>query len=356
MVAKLPPSAREMVAKVLNALRKNDAATIEQLLHDGMHPDLKLAGSTGTKRAVTLAVSYEDPRIFDLYVRYGADMNMPVVGANNPLFLSVSRGDERGVMRSLAAGADVSQIRNRGSKQKDHVMHLAAAEGNPEVTRLLLDAGGWKALDNRNNSNLTPAGQAKAMLRARPKEQQDRAATLDLLEGYAALPRLDFKQKNFDKATLSRTDDKGLCPLEHPETWERWDEVCAVLAERGERFEKADLLATNAEGVSWLERATSCFALGKVVKQLNAQAEAVTHDDLLQDGEANPLLSLVRHHRQVGALMTADNCRHWNGSGVRAVCAQLDDYEREAFVPNAHQLAALANQYENQRSGSVRGR
>jgi hypothetical protein len=331
---------RELSVKALHALRNKDAQAIEDLLRGGMDPNMKLSGSTGTKRGITISVAFDDPTIFDLYVRYGAVMNLPVVGINNPLFLSVSKEDERGTIRALAAGADVAGTRNRGSKKDQKVLHVAVESGNPDMVRMLLDAGGWVDIPN------------KQAYRHTPRRQEVQA----LLKRYRELPRLDFEAKDFDRAALFATDAEGNCPLDHPETWARWHDVCAVLDAKGETLSKADLQQRSAEGHSWLEQAVRCFALPKVLETLNQQNEAITQDDLLDSaGKASDLFESVRRHRQLPVLFTFDNCRKWSPVGLTQVNMQLDEPER-ASLPNMHLLRAQLRQHSAQQGNPGRGR
>lgn len=53
----VPYSSRNLVSSTLTALRKGDAEAIQQLLENGMNPNIKL---TGSARALTSAVLFSD--------------------------------------------------------------------------------------------------------------------------------------------------------------------------------------------------------------------------------------------------------------------------------------------------------
>lgn len=351
MSGKMPSHLRDQVAAASQALSRKDAATIQRLLEDGMHPDLKLSSATNTKRGVTLAVTFDDPRIFDLYVRHGANLNMQVVARNNPLFASADNGDLRGVVRCLAAGAD-ADTHNVGGKHGGHILHLAVEQGDAVMARHLLDGGAWKAIERSPDGRQSPLRMAETKGRNNPKCHE----VLELMQDYLAFPRLDF-EGGFRKADLFAANASGQCPLDHPETWERWGEVCDTLRAKGEQVDKADLLGADAKGRPWLERATECFALGKVVERLNRQGEGVSQDDLLDGGaRPAPLLEAVRANRQITAVVNEANCAHWTVPGLRAVAGRFDAYEREMFTPNFHQLTHWVAQQEHLRGAEGRGR
>lgn len=344
----VPYSSRNLVSSTLTALRKGDAEAIQQLLENGMNPNIKL---TGSARALTSAVLFSDPHIFDTYIRYGANINMPQVGINNPLFFAASKGDVQGVVRALAAGADVQATRNRGSRQRQKVTHVAINSAMPQITRLLLDAGGWRDLNPPREPNEPALG---ARLN---KDKPEHRETLELMQRYARLPRLDFKSNNFDKSALFAKDDSGDCPLDHPETWEKWDVVCAVLAQKGESLSKDELLQTDENGKSWMQQAIRSRALGKVLHQLVEQGEPLSHKDLLlPNGGQGALLEMVREHRQQPYLMRAENCAHWSKDGLRQVMRHMGEYETTMFVPNRHALFAELDTKEHLAAVGGRGR
>lgn len=353
---------KQLIDAVYRAVRQQDVDTLETLFKEGLDPDLKLSKWMGSRRAVTLAVAFDDPAVFDLCVRYGADMNIPSVGHNNPLFLSVEAQDKRGVTRALAAGADVSKTFDRRAKEGGHVMHAAAAGGDPAIMEMLLAAGGWRNIEQKNNFGVTPLKMvSNAVLHpdnpaADSSVNQKRMATYDILQHYRDLPRLDFESKSFSKASLFAADAQGHCPLEHPETWERWDDVLAVLAEKGESISKADLQRKNAAGTPWLERSVSCFALDKVLAGLHANNETLGAKELLVDGGASPLLALARDYRQSGKLFNAANCRDWTREELGNISGQLDAYEKTAFIPQMNQLRILVGQQDSLRQQAGRGR
>lgn len=346
----LPSQYRQQAIVAGNAVRRKDAQTVEALLEEGLDPNLKINSQHSTKRAVTIAVEYDDPRIFDLYVRHGANLNMNVVGRNNPLFLSAANGDLRGVLRCLGAGAD-ADTRDSGSKSNEHVLHLGVTQANPQLVKYLLDGGAWKAIERGSGGKQSPLKLAELKAGNHPQKQE----VLALLRRYQAMPCPDF-EAGFSKAELLQKNDEGLCMLDHPQTWRRWSEVCETLAARGEAFNKQELTQPDAQGQTWLQRATECFSLKQVVRELNKHNEAVTQDDLLDARQANPLCESIRETRQIPAVITSANTKHWSVQGLQHVVGKFDAYEREMFVPNLHQLAYAISTHRQQQGEENMGR
>lgn len=339
----------EFSNRVRDAIANDDADALRDVFTGDHHTEMKISGK---KRAVFFAVRRADPVTFDTLINLGADVNIPPVGVNNPLFASATAGDTRAVKRLLAAGADAAETRNRGSKKEDLLVHEVARAGYAHILELVLDAGGWQVLGARAGSGRTPLNAAKQALATRaaltPANREAMEQCIALIEHTMSLPRLDFAQ-GFSKADLFTVPEGAShAPLQHPETWQRLEEVNAMLEQNGESLTKADLLAPNGAGTPWLERGVAAYGLKQALAVLNQNGESLGRAELVgANGQPTPLMQLIQDRRQLGGIFTPENCKHWKRDEFNAVLGVMSDYEREVCVPNMHQLRAVAQSYRN---------
>jgi ankyrin repeat protein len=145
----MPDSALQR--EFLIALAKGDAAGIRELVAAGADVNLPI-GNPGGETPLIRAITSEELSLVRLLLQSGADVGLPCKGprAWTPLMFA---HDNPPMLRELAAaGADVNarttghSIRSPTGRLKlfpggETALHLAAAAGNAEAVRVLLQAG-----------------------------------------------------------------------------------------------------------------------------------------------------------------------------------------------------------------------
>lgn len=332
------PIRQNIAQRAKAAIHRQDIDTLEALFDEGYHVDMRLDGS---KRGVVFAVTQEDPTVFDFLVARGAGMNHRGKPESNPLFYTVLKGDLRGVRRAIAAGARVEETRDYTSKHPPEHLFFRIGETDKDIVRTLLDAGGWKALADVNAQGQTPAESLEKQGEGQSPDlfyshRQELAA---LLRRYEDMPTLDRESVDFDKAALFAPQAQGLCPLDHPLTWEEWDDVLSTLAQKGEKVTLADLRQKDVSGRSWLQRAAECGAIEAVLRGLNAQGESLGSDELMEHGRPNALYHALRDNQQLSPVFSLNNNGvHLTQDDLSALIKPLSREEREKTVPHFAQL------------------
>lgn len=125
--------------------------------------------------------------------------------------------------------------------------------------------------------------------------------------------------------------------LHSPSLWHHWDAVVEKLGKKGERLEKADILAPDAMGVVPMERAVHCRAFGAVKDTLLKQGEPLEPKDMLDGAEPAGWVNALAETHQLGALFTQDVWQEHGAQAMSRVYNALDANAKEQ-VPNYHQL------------------
>ena len=350
---------RDLQRRMGEIYRNRDVDALYQLASEEANLNAKYIGQ---KRLVYYAAALEDSALFDALIDLGVDINLPPVGPNNPLYSRIETGDLRGAKRLLAAGADASPLRARGSQKNTGILHTLARPNHwpqreavrNEMLEIVLDGGGWQQLALENANNRTPLQETEnAYISGRAASSQELRDALDvtvaLFERYATLPRLASLGENYTRATLlAPAPDAEASVLDHPETWQLWPEVIAVLSENGEAISKEDLLVgTNASGISWMERAISCCGFRAVLAGLNEEGESIGRAELLNDfRQPTPLFEALRDRRQLACLFTPENTEQWARDEFSAILEAMPEEDRALCSTNLHQLRANADRYQ----------
>ncbi len=135
----------------LAAVAEGDSRLVRELATAGVDVNLPIAGPEGETPLIR-AITLEKSELVQLLIELGADVNFPAKGAHSwtPLMFAHDQPD---IIRTLiAAGADVNaRIRPNSSlpfqneatvrHEGETALHLAAAAGNAEAVRALLNAG-----------------------------------------------------------------------------------------------------------------------------------------------------------------------------------------------------------------------
>ena len=174
-----PPS--EKADALSAAARRGDAATVKKLLDEGVDVNTKYRyGVT----ALTYACDHGNVDVVKVLLDRGADVNVKdSFYGFTPLLIAVSpaqkrRPEHNEIVRLLLA---------KGAAGKDQALLGAVGDGNQELTKIVLDAGGF-----------TPATLSGALESARNGKKSEIAA---MLEQAGAKP---FPEVKLDEAQLAR--------------------------------------------------------------------------------------------------------------------------------------------------------
>ena len=166
-------------------------------------------------------------------------------------------------------------------------LHIAAKEGVTPVFELLVRAGGDLFLPN---------SEGKTPLEIVRKREHDPINELcDAL--CDKIPQLPEGLEKLSKAELLQKNADGYGVLDHPQTWQRMEDVLGALEECGEAFSKDELLAADEKGSCLLTMAVECRALKPMLKHLVRQGSPLKAADMCgADGEANLLAERMRDY------------------------------------------------------------
>ena len=147
---------------LIEAIKKGRGETVEAMLV--AQPELVTADTKGGVSAILLAVYYRHPEIAEIFVSYGAQLTMAEACAmgkvdriagflkENPasanerspdgfpvLGMAIFFGHPEAARLLIGAGADVNEVAT--NSQRVAIIHSAAAAGNVDMVRLLLEKG-----------------------------------------------------------------------------------------------------------------------------------------------------------------------------------------------------------------------
>lgn len=156
------------------AVQMDDARTVQALLGKGMDPNAK--NPIGGEPALVLAVREGATRVFDLLLAQpGTDVEANALNGNTALMMAAFKHNKPALMALLNKGAAVD-------RDGWTALHYAAASGDAEITRILLQRGARiDAVSPLASGQYTPL-----MLAAR----EGRYSTAQLLIEQGANPRL----------------------------------------------------------------------------------------------------------------------------------------------------------------------
>lgn len=250
-------------------------------------------------------------------------------------------GDLDGVRDALESGAPVN---GRLDGVDTNALQLAARKGHFGVVRYLVSEGA--RVDD------TCFGMTA--------EQHARAAGFPLIEDYLK----SFRAPVFPEGELPRHKQEvfgassgKLAVMDHPRSWERFEEFAKVLGFQGERITKDDLLQTNDAGFCWLGKAAMHGALPQVLRWLQVMDKVPETSELLASQEG------VRDGTVLETLVACDahpalfNAKFWEGKSPAAMqeLYRALPESAQAQVSNYHSvLQQVQRQYQQQQSAQGR--
>lgn len=342
-----------------DAILQEDVERLEALLERGYHPDMQIDRA---RRGASFAIQQENEATFDHLVDNGAEMNHEDRLRTSPLYIAVKQDDLRGVRRAIRAGARVEETFDReppsvkraqsGAKQiqrkADHLL-FHVSDVAEDIVQALLDAGGWKALGNTNKAGETPAEYCEKKSIVGSDGQPDlfgynSRRVAELMQKYEDVPAAASQPEQATKTALLGVEGAPAA-LEHPATWERWQEISAALEEKGEPIRLNELRQINQKGVSWLQRSAECWRIKDVIAGLNERKTALGIADLLDD-EMQPtsLYGFLKETRQLKHVFTLENVSCMSEHELKALVRPLEREERSKHAPDYHQLQARLSQ------------
>jgi len=120
--------------RLVNAVKKNDRATVSSLLQQKI--DVNSAEADGTT-ALHWAVRADDLDTVDRLLKAGADVKKANRYGITPLYLASVNGSAPMIDKLLKAGADANEVTNEG----ETALMTAARTGNVAAAKVLLDGG-----------------------------------------------------------------------------------------------------------------------------------------------------------------------------------------------------------------------
>ena len=170
----------------------------------------------------------------------------------------------------LGMGADIHAKNHNGTSV---LMQVTEKFGTLKNASTLLDAGAVDEISREDysqiHSNLSKISTVGG------------EAEVKLLPEFFNRPVIDATTK-FKKEDLFAVNDAKIAPLDTHETWKNITQIADVLAETGNPLTKVDVLQTNADGKSWVQRAIECGGFADLNKALHAYDEAFKGSDFAQ--------------------------------------------------------------------------
>lgn len=263
----------------------------------------------------------------------GWDIDAKGLNEQTALMTACSKGNVSLIKDLLNLGA------NPAAQDNDDRPCLAYAVTSKLRTgvmeKLLLDAGAdASAADYRGNTALSTA------------DYLDNLRAAETLRHYAKMPAYDA-ESIITREALTTAQDGKHAPLESPSYWHNWPEVAAKLAEQGEHFGKADLLADNAH---YLTRAIECRAADAMFDHMAAQGETMRFEDMMPQGKVAPWVQAMADMRQLGSMMRADVWKDCTVEQLQQFHKALPP-EARSQITNYYQLTARLQQQEHKGVG-----
>ncbi|MGB1540512.1 MAG: hypothetical protein ACPG80_06080, partial [Rickettsiales bacterium] len=223
----------------------------------------------------------------------------------------------------------------------DTPLHGAGYTLRLENIKTLLDAGADLSIENDKGQDVYDAMRKGALGAVFGKKQrQERQQKIEtLIRHYALLPSLPEDVSTLEKDDLFLDAERGKSFMDTPQIWHHIDAVLEVLEAKGQGFTKAELLQTNAQGETWLQRAAECGAFEKVLRYLDARGEKLEVEDLLTaEQEPTPLLKTLEDTASVAVLFEERHCKHLGSAVIRRCHKALTADRGKLLVPNVHGL------------------
>lgn len=185
------------LSPLLDAIRRNDVASVERLLDAGA--DLGSVDETGTTMLMYAAL-YAGPEVIQAFVTHGADVNAMNKAGSTALMYGV--WSPANVKALLARGADVHARAKNGAT----ALLAAARQGRPESMKILLAGGADPKSTDADRLALLDAAYASRNLEVR---RVVHAAGVPLANA-SALTAPVLVANQHDAATIARLLDAGV--------------------------------------------------------------------------------------------------------------------------------------------------
>lgn len=307
----------------------------------------------GQMTALHLAAQKGHVAVAEHLLRCGAWHGWDSEYGYQPLHWASIRGHKPMVELLLAHGVDVDAQTELGAA----ALHNAVESGYVEIARSLLDAGADVHL--QGESSVGPVSvlqQAEDMLaQSGGQGQQSLWARqiMDMVLQYEAMAEIPLPLEPTRQNLTAAVNGETFTPLDQPKFWQEFNEVTGRMQENGESpLCKADLLQTNKEGVTFLERAVQCQAAGTVLAYLRERGEPLTAQDLVQDGKPSAILDTFMEKQALDKLMQVENWKAQGSSQYRQVLNALPE-DAKSRLPSTHAALATLRREERIMGGGM---
>lgn len=311
----------------LAAVRKGDVSAAAKALDAGADINIETKSNNA---ALVQAVKQSNMPLATMLCQRGAGMREDA--PFSPLYEAIRRKHVPMVRLLLQHTEDINHL-SAGNKSP---LHLAASIGHAEIAGMLLDYGA--SLEQKGESVI---GEATAEEIAQDSLSGNGGAE------YRACAEVLRKQTEayemplpatYDTKTLAFEGEGYAAPLDQPRLWHQFDDVVRQMEKQGQALGKADLLAVNADGKSWLQRGVECGKGAEVLAYLSARNEPLEPQDMLgADGLPTPLLQAIADHYALPALFSHDQWKGRPPEAMQQVYQALPEDAR-GQVNNYHSL------------------
>lgn len=355
MAISFPPSANEQL--LTEAREKNaDPNKIHRLIHkEGADPDCR---NQDGLTPLNLAAKAGNTETMEILRTAGAEVNTAAADGTTPLHYAALEGHTDAVRFLLLHDANVTAMDANGQQP----VHFAALKNRTAIIRLLAKAPGFEA-NPLSKQGLTPLG-------ALTMNDDDMAPIKSLLDAGAdphspydadlgACPyewardnEGDHMVKLFEKYDgytppvitdeLNKQAVIGTKPalLDVRQGWAEFPTICRLMEKQGTPLTKADLLATSAEGSTYLTRGVECFKFDQILNYLHERSDPLTASDLLEkDGSANALFTTIIEHQSLPELFRLQDWRNRDGGEFKSLWRAVPAQEKSQ-LNNVHALMA----------------
>lgn len=318
----------------LAAVRKGDVSAAAKALDAGADINIETKSNNA---ALVQAVKQSNMPLATMLCQRGASMREDA--PFSPLYEAIRRKHVPMVRLLLQHTEDINHL-SAGNKSP---LHLAATLCHTEITRMLLDYGASMELMGEGvigKANAYDMAEDTLSMNGGLGASGDKGrqrACVDVLRKQTEAYEMPLPA-TYDIKTLAFEGEGYAAPLDQPRLWHQFDDVVRQMEKQGQALGKADLLAMNTDGKSWLQRGVECGKGTEVLAYLSARNEPLEPQDMLgADGLPTPLLQAIADHYALPALFSHDQWKGRPPEAMQQVYQALPEDAR-GQVNNYHSL------------------
>lgn len=325
------------------AAMRGDVTRMRQAVENGA--DVNFRTST-SETSLLAAIHTQKSEAVQFLLEHGADPNLADAREYGPLHHVMNHSQIANLL--LDYGAEPNCLSQPGGTNRhgDSPLYIAADGDHYNVLIALLKAGADPHLETHGKKKTSHA------------ISHNLRGVLDKLKQYEGIPRAKL-DASLSKESLLRRDRKGYCALDNPVTYRQWPEISARLAEKGERFTKAEWMhISQLSRKSFLLHAVEARCLDAVVRDLNAHGERLEMEFLERIDPARQyraMVPMMENVHVIRAVFTRENLAPLGKQRCRENLEALPENLRH-LVPNRIALMTEASRLEVMQAQGKGGR